>query len=73
MINENQCTIGWFVDDNKVSHMDDNVNSMIADKIKEKFEKLSRTTGKKHSSFGMDIKFIGGKKVAVSTPYCHDR
>ena len=35
LIYEHQCTIGWFVDDNKVSHMDDNVNSMIADNIEE--------------------------------------
>ena len=35
VIDERQCTIGWFVDNRKVSHMDDSVNSMIADKIKE--------------------------------------
>ena len=49
--------------------MNDNVNSMIADKTEENFGKLSRTTGKKHVFFGMDIKFIGGKKFTVSTPH----
>ena len=41
LINEHQCTIICFVDDNKVSHMDDNVNSMIAEKIEETFGKIS--------------------------------
>ena len=36
VINAHQCTIGWFLDDNKVSHMDGSVNSMIADKIEKK-------------------------------------
>ena len=33
LIDEHQCTIGWFVKNNKVSHIDDNVNSMIAENI----------------------------------------
>ena len=49
--------------------MDDKVNSIIADKIEEKIGNLSRTTGKEHTFLGMDIKFIGGKKVAVSTTH----
>ena len=57
------------MEDNKVSHMDDNVNSMIADKIEGNFGNLSRTTGKKHIFLGMDIKFIGGNKVTFSTPH----
>ena len=35
LIDEHKCPIGWFVGDNKVSHMDYNVNSMIDDKIEE--------------------------------------
>ena len=57
------------MDDNKVSHMDENVNSIIAANIEEKIGKLSHTTGKKHTLLGMDIEFIGGKKVTVSTPH----
>ena len=47
--------------------MDD--NKVIADKTKEKIGKLSRTTGKQHIFLGMEIKFIGGKKVTVYTPH----
>ena len=42
---------------------------MIADNIEETFGKLSHTKGKKNTSLGMDIEFIGGNKVTVSTPY----
>ena len=42
---------------------------MIANKIEEKFGKLSRITGKKHTLICMDIKFIGGKKFTVSKPH----
>ena len=42
---------------------------MIADKIEETFGNLSRRTGKNHTFLGMDINFIGGKKVPVSTPH----
>ena len=49
--------------------MDDSFNSMIVDRIEEKFGNLYHTTGKKHTFLGTDIEFIGGKKVAVSTPH----
>ena len=49
--------------------MDDNVNSMVADNIEEFFGKLSRKTGNNHTFHGMDIEFICGKKVTVSTPH----
>ena len=49
--------------------MDDNVNSMIDDNIEKKIGNLSHTTGKVHTFLGMDINFIGGKKVTLSTPH----
>ena len=54
----------------KVSHMYNCINSMIVDNIEEKFGKLSPTTGKKHTFLGMDIEFIGGKKVSLTKPHC---
>ena len=61
------------MDDNKVSQMDDSVNSMIADNIEEKNGKPSRTTGKKDMFLGMDIEFIGRNRVAVSMPHHVDK
>ena len=69
MIDEHQCTIIWFTNDDKVSHMDEIVNSIIDENIEENFGKLSHTTGKNHTLLGMDIEFIGGKKFTVSTPH----
>ena len=61
------------MEDSKVSHTDDNVNSMIADEMKVKIGKLSCTTGKKHTFIGMYIEFIVRKKVVVSTPHNVDK
>ena len=69
LIDEHQFTIGKFVDNNKVSHTDDNVNSIIANKIEKKIGNLYHKTVKKRRLLGMEIEFIGGKKVAVSMPH----
>jgi hypothetical protein len=58
----------WYVNDNEVSHVDDNINNMIVDKVEEKFGKLARSKGKKHTFFGMDIEFIGNGKLTIATP-----
>ena len=67
VFDEYQCNIRLFVSDNKVSHMKDIVTSMIDDNIEETFGKLSRKTVNKHMFLCMDIEFIGGEKVTVST------
>ena len=68
VINGKQCTIAWYVDDNKVLHMHDKVNTMIADEIEKKLGKLTRTTGWSHTFLRVDIDFIGDGKVAISRP-----
>lgn len=67
-IDGSQCTVGWYVDDNKVSHVDDKVNTKIVNAIEEHFGKLARTTGDKHTFLGMDVEMISKGKIAVSTP-----
>ena len=37
MINGKQCTIVWYVDDNKISHVDKNVVTDILEKLKGHF------------------------------------
>ena len=49
--------------------MDNSVNSINVDKIEEKYVILSRNTGKKHILLGMDIYFIGGNEVTLTTPH----
>ena len=61
------------MENSKVSHTDENINSMVSDQIEEKFGKLYRKTGKKHTFLGMYIEFIGRKKVTMSTPHNVDK
>jgi hypothetical protein len=52
-----QCTITWYVDDNKISHVDAMVVTGIMEKIEVKFGKMTVTKGKHHVFLGMDITF----------------
>ena len=66
MIDGKQCTIVWYVDDNKISHVDHNVVSNIIKKIEAKFGKMSQTRGKEHEFIGMNMKFTDDRKVKIS-------
>ena len=55
VVNGKQCTICWYVDDTKISHVDTEVMDHIISKIEERFGKMVGTRGKKHNFVGMDI------------------
>jgi hypothetical protein len=57
MTNGKQCTIVWYVDDNKISHMDNRVVTEVIEKIQERFGKMSVTWGKEHVFLGMNMDF----------------
>jgi hypothetical protein len=57
LIEGDQCTIAWYVDDNKISHVKESVVTAIITKIEEKFGKMTVTRGKHHVFLGMDIRF----------------
>ena len=65
MIEGKQCTICWYVDDNKISHADPKVINDIISKIEDKFGKMSKTMGDEHDFLGMNIKYKN-KKVEIS-------
>jgi hypothetical protein len=65
MINGNQCTICWFVDDLKTSHMERSVVDDIIAKIEERYGKMVVTHGKKHKYVGMDIEFTGNGEAKI--------
>ena len=46
MINGKQCTIAWYVDDAKISHVDSQVVTHVIEKIEERFQKMTVTCGK---------------------------
>ena len=56
-INGKQCTIVWYVDDNKLSHVDEKVVTKIIEDIKVDYDDLVISRGKEHKFLGMNIKF----------------
>ena len=54
IIDGNQCTICWYVNDNKISHIDSKVVQIIKE-IEDDFGKMTVKRGKKHTFVGMDI------------------
>ena len=64
MINGSQCTIVFYVDDNKVSHKDPQVVTDVLNIISEHFGELSISRGNKHDFLGMNIE-LRDQKVFV--------
>ena len=56
-INGKQCTITWYVDDTKISHVDSKVVTSSIEKIEAKFGKMAVTRGDKHVLLGMTLNF----------------
>ena len=68
-IQYNQFTIAWYVDNNKVSHVDEEVNTRIIEKISERFGNLTVSREKKHKFLGMDIEFLADGKLYLFMKY----
>lgn len=51
-----QCTMAWYFDNMKISHMDVKVISMVIKQIEAKLGKMIITRGYKHTFLGMDLK-----------------
>ena len=65
-INGKQCTICWYVDDAKISHVDKTVVDWVISKIESKVGKMTVIRGHKHTFVGVDIEFIGNGAVSLS-------
>ena len=61
MIDGSQCTVCWYVDDNKISHLKEKVVDDIIEKKESKFGKMFKTKGEKHDFLGMTILAKKGK------------
>ena len=64
-INGKQCTIGWYVDDNKISHVEPTVVRDVIRKIEDRFGKMTVCEGKSHVFLGMEIEFPGDGSVII--------
>ena len=68
-INGKQCTIEWYVDNNKVLRIDEEVNTKVIDEIAKHFGKLRVSIGKRHNFLGIYIDFLAGGKIYLSMKY----
>ena len=64
-IQDNKCTILWYVDKNKVSRVDEEVNTKVIETISEHFGNLAVSRGKKNKFLGMDIEFLAYDKLSL--------
>ena len=61
VINGKQMTICWYVDDLKVSHVDEKEVKKMIERLEQKFGKMSTTYGKNHTYLGMDLNIDNGE------------
>jgi hypothetical protein len=61
LIEGSQCTICWYVDDNKISHKNPKVVDSVIAKLEDRFGPMSKTRGKEHEFLGMSLKFKKSK------------
>jgi hypothetical protein len=66
IIKGKQCTSAWYVDDNKISHVDPEVVSMVIDKIEAVFDKMTVTRGRDHSFLGMKVHFSDDNRAIIN-------
>ena len=57
VIDNKQCTIAWYVDDNKISHVDSKVVDRVFDAIESLFGTMVKTRGDTHEFLGMTVTF----------------
>ena len=65
IIDGKQCTIVWYVDDNKISHVNPALVTTIIKTIESKFGKMTVSRGKEHEFLGMDIKYNGDGTASI--------
>jgi hypothetical protein len=66
MIDGKQCTIAWYVDDNKISHVSQRVVTEMVERIEARFGKMTVTRGKEHTFLGMGITYTDDGKVQIT-------
>ena len=66
IINGKQCTIYWYVDDSKISHVNPETVDWVIKCLEEQFGKMTVNREKQHTFVGMDIVFIDEKTVQTS-------
>jgi len=65
VVNNKKCTITWYVDDLKISHVDSSVVDRVIKTIKSYVGKMTVTRGTKHKYVGIEFEFTGYSKVTL--------
>ena len=65
IIDGKKCTTFWYVDGNKVSHVNLKVNIMIIKTTANMFGDLIITRGKNEKNLDMDIELLDDNKLAI--------
>ncbi|KAI2509413.1 Reverse transcriptase (RNA-dependent DNA polymerase) [Fragilaria crotonensis] len=66
LIDGKQCTVAWYVDDMKISHVDPDVVTDIIHKIEGRFDKMTVTRGREHVFLGMKIRYTDEKTAIIT-------
>ena len=66
MINGSQCTVAWYVDDTKISHVNPDVVTRVIETLEGHFGKMTVTRGHEHVFLGMNIKYNDNQTATIS-------
>ena len=66
IIDRKQCTIAWYIDDNKVSHVDPNVVDGVLNMIRALFGEITVSRGRKHTFLGMNIFMAENRTIQIN-------
>jgi hypothetical protein len=63
-----QCTVVFYVDDNKISHKNPQIVDFVINHIESKFGPMTKTHGSKHEFLGMNFEFLPNRRVVIAMP-----
>ena len=66
MIEGAQCTIAWYVDDTKISHVNPDVVTRVIDVLEGHFGKMTVTRGREHTFLGMNIVYTEERTAKIT-------
>jgi Reverse transcriptase (RNA-dependent DNA polymerase) len=67
VIDGKQCTIAWYVDDTKISHVESEVVTQVIEQMEQRFGKMTVTRGDEHVFLGMKITYVKRNGIAEIT------
>jgi hypothetical protein len=66
VIDGSQCTIAWYVDDTKISHVNPDVVTKIIETLEKHFGKMTVTRGREHVFLGMKIVYTEEQTAKIT-------